>query len=788
MAVSLCASHGKLNKRPPTAHCGHCCVQAVSGCMKVQEAAKCRLVCSRFASHMSLRKMRISLPRPSPQQQETLLQQLSEGSPYHRISHLHATLTLPMGADLVPLAVALAGLPSLQAISLRSELAPQLAAELSLTTPLQALDSSCSTAVTTGRKQRSGWRWLTSSARSSNSDAGTAASTASAAASSSSSTASSRSNSGRPEVPLHTAMQALETSHPWMSLAVSQGPKLRSLDLDLHAWPSPMQFHLLLTRLTGLTTLAIRHAPVKVLQALSAVPQLQQLTFIGQLDQAVGKGCLHSGLLPSLPGVTRLVMLCLPMGLRQQELEDIQAGSSTQLVSSSILRSCPALVDLRSDLELGPAVAGLTGLTTLQGAHPAALPALAAAAAAAAAGRPAPGAVRVEQQEAAEPLAPAAGGEVTTALGDLGTPLRMVAAEAAGVGEPGTGAAAVGGSTGLRHLGVGVDTPWDCEALSRLTHLESLMLWPSSERAVRAAEYQDSQQQRAAVEAAAAVAAAAAAAGALPEAGELEGGKGAPDTLEVVYPGGGGDSSSLSSTCTSGIADVGGAFSSVGSSSMGSRSRGEGSRPSSSESRSQGEGSRPVSFESTSPPTEPYTSPNLFSPLIGTFSSAPASSGTTQQRRKQPRRLSARLLQQWGRATAALQRLVPQGSVRHPSGQQPDGKPLGSLSTPAVSSPACLVAASSQPSGSSILREVSMGKRSVCLAPAAQAAADADTGTAAAAPGGVGVSSPDVRLLLGGGLEQRLVRLRLLGGWQLTEGQAGALKAACPRLQELSVS
>jgi hypothetical protein len=550
-----------------------------------------------------------------------------------------------------------------------------------------------------------------------------------------------------------------------------------------------MQFHLLLTRLTGLSSLAARHAPVKILQALSAAPQLQQLTFIGQLDQALGTNCLRSGLLPALPGVTRLVMLCLPMCLRQQELEDIQSGSTTQLVSSSILRSCPALVDLRSDLELGPAVAGLTALTALQGAHPAALPALAAAAAVG--GRQAaqqwPPPIVDAEQSAAEHLAPAAGEEVLgAAVGGEGpmphTPAAAAAAAAA-AGEDaaaaqGTDAATFPGSAGLRHLGVGVDTPCDLRALSKLTHLESLMLWPSSERAARVAEYQEGVQRRAAVAMAAAAAVAAAAtapAGVVPEEGETAPTQGvAPSTLLVECPAGGGDSSSLSSTCTSGSAGGPGAFSSsMGSSSMRS---------------SMGDGSPASPPEGASPYAEAQPSVNLGSPISEAAHQGQASDSTTQQRKKPSRTLSARLLRQWGRATAALQRLVPQSSAWRSSGARASGDtPLARLSTPAVSAPAGQAAASSKPNGG--LCELSVATRSVSLAPAVQAAAADATGTAAAAAAAaavVVVASPDVQLMLGGGLEQRLVRLRLLGGWQLTEAQAGAVKAACPRLQELS--
>ena len=189
-------------------------------------------------------------------------------------------------------------------------------------------------------------------------------------------------------------------------------------------------------------------------------------------------------LLHPLQGLTKLLLRGLPLDLRIQELEAIDYGTSQQYIGSSIVSSCPQLRDLRVDLELGSAVASLTQLTALQGAHPSWLHAAletqnsaaeaaglssgtcvgrAAAAAAAAAG------VRRVPAGGALPGA-AAGGEDTAV---------------AGTEEQGVQVECLQPMPYLRHLGVGIDTVEDCLLLAQLTGLQSLMLWPSSSREVR---------------------------------------------------------------------------------------------------------------------------------------------------------------------------------------------------------------------------------------------------------------------------------------------------------------
>jgi hypothetical protein len=257
---------------------------------------------------------------------------------------------------------------------------------------------------------------------------------------------------------------------------------LASLSLNLASWPAGQELASLLQQLQGLRSLALQQCPLAVICQLPSLPQLQQLSITGLLNEPVpaGYSIKRGPMLPQLPQLTSLQLRSMPLDLRVQELEAIEAavravtrqqqqqgqqrralllgfppalaraaarsntpssGSTCQRgqwVGSSIAVQCPALRELCSDLELGPAVLQLQHLTALHGAHPAWLEAAAAAAQGTSSAT-----CETQQQQ----------------MGSVGMLPQLWQ---------------------LRHLGIGVDTAADCRLLGQVTHLKSLMAWSSS--------------------------------------------------------------------------------------------------------------------------------------------------------------------------------------------------------------------------------------------------------------------------------------------------------------------
>jgi hypothetical protein len=257
---------------------------------------------------------------------------------------------------------------------------------------------------------------------------------------------------------------------------------LTSLSLNLASWPAGHELAPLLQQLQGLRRLTLQQCPLAVICQLPSMQPLQQLSITGLLAEPVpaGYSFKRGPMLPQLPQLTSLQLRSMPLDLRVQELEAIEAAARAairqqqqqaqhrpavllglpaalaraaarnntsnsgsiwqrgQWVGSSIAAQCPALCELRSDLELGPAVLQLQHLTTLHGAHPAWLEA------AAAAGQDTSSATSQTQQ-------------LQTSSLMMLPQLRQ-----------------------LQHLGIGVDTAADCWLLAQLTNLRSLMAWSSS--------------------------------------------------------------------------------------------------------------------------------------------------------------------------------------------------------------------------------------------------------------------------------------------------------------------
>jgi hypothetical protein len=260
---------------------------------------------------------------------------------------------------------------------------------------------------------------------------------------------------------------------------------LTSLSLSLASWPAGHELAALLQQLQGLRRLTLQQCPLAVICQLPSMQQLQQLSITGLLTEPVpaGYSFKRGPMLPQLPQLISLQLRSMPLDLRLQELEAIEAAACAamrqqqqqaqhrpavllglpaalaraaarsntsnsgsiwqrgQWVGSSIAAQCPALCELRSDLELGPAVLQLQHLTTLHGAHPAWLEAAAAAAAAA--------------QDTSS---------ATNKTQHLQTSSLMMLPQL----------------RQLQHLGVGVDTAADCRSLAQLKNLKSLMAWSSS--------------------------------------------------------------------------------------------------------------------------------------------------------------------------------------------------------------------------------------------------------------------------------------------------------------------
>lgn len=245
---------------------------------------------------------------------------------------------------------------------------------------------------------------------------------------------------------------------------------LRSLALDLETWPTPPQLAGALSCLApALTRLELARAPITVLCAgLPSLPQLRELRVTGRLREPVPASYSTAAayaLLPALPQLRLLVLRALPLDLRRQEQEDIEAcelaavvapaqpqlqqpqphvepgqhapaaltpppspavravGVPPQWVGTSIATACPALEHLHTDMELGPALLPLRHLKELHGVHPAWLRAA------------------------------------------------LRAAGPAGARHPQLAR--------LKHLGTGADTHNDCSALAQLRGLRSLALWAS---------------------------------------------------------------------------------------------------------------------------------------------------------------------------------------------------------------------------------------------------------------------------------------------------------------------
>lgn len=165
--------------------------------------------------------------------------------------------------------------------------------------------------------------------------------------------------------------------------------KLQALSLNVQPWPSPQELSTMLCKFTSLKSLQLQQCPVAVICSLPSLPQLCQLSISGLLTEPIPRSYSYKQqglLLPLLSSLQKLVLRNMPLDLRVQELDDIQQqqllaahrqcgcqrGSNSsgcqgrkqfgQWVGSSIVRQCPNLQELSTDMQLGPIVLQLTTL------------------------------------------------------------------------------------------------------------------------------------------------------------------------------------------------------------------------------------------------------------------------------------------------------------------------------------------------------------------------------------------------------------------------------------------